>query len=194
MSVAEKVREYLKNKPYILEALEKDIVNLSSLSRIIGKELKIDSLAAIKAAVRRFSEELRKMKRKREEKVLQILKESNISLQDGMNVIISKRPLKVKSKFIVSLNDKNVYVVDKLEEISKDDILSLHKNCGIVVINSPPEIEETPGVVAYLTSILAENNINVIEFISCYTYTILVVDRKDILRTYETLSKIIGRI
>jgi aspartokinase len=194
MSVAEKVREYLKNKPYILEALEKDIVNLSSLSRIIGKELKIDSLAAIKAAVRRFSEELRKMKMKREEKVLQILKESNIALQDGMNVIISKRPLKVKSKLIVSLNDKNVYVVDKLEEISKDDILSLHKNCGIVVINSPPEIEETPGVVAYLTSILAENNINVIEFISCYTYTILVVDRKDILRTYETLSKIIGRI
>jgi aspartokinase len=194
MSVAEKVREYLKNKPYILEALEKDIVNLSSLSRIIGKELKIDSLAAIKAAVRRFSEELRKVKRKREEKVLQILKESNITLQDGMNVIISKRPLKVKSKFIVSLNDKNVYVVDKLEEISEDDILSLHKNCGIVVINSPPEIEETPGVVAYLTSILAENNINVIEFISCYTYTILVVDRKDILRTYEILSKIIGRI
>jgi aspartokinase len=194
MSVAEKVREYLKNKPYILEALEKDIVNLSSLSRIIGKELKIDSLAAIKAAVRRFSEELRKVKRKREEKVLQILKESNIALRDGMNVIISKRPLKVKSKFIVSLNDKNVYVVDKLEEISENDILSLHKNCGIVVINSPPEIEETPGVVAYLTSILAENNINVIEFISCYTYTILVVDRKDILRTYETLSKIIGRI
>lgn len=192
MSTAKRVRDYLRNKPYILEALEKDIVNLSSLSRIIGKELQIDSLIAIKAALRRFSQELQKHKRRREERVLKVLKGSSITLQDGVNVVISRKPLIAKAKLSMGLDDTNIYLVDKLERISEKDLLSTHKNCGMLIINSPPEIEETPGVVAYLTSILAEQNINVIEFVSCYTYTVLVIDRKDTLRTYELLSHLIG--
>ena len=38
MSVAQRVRNYLKNKPYLLEALEKGIVNLSELARLIQKD------------------------------------------------------------------------------------------------------------------------------------------------------------
>ena len=190
MSIAKRVRDYLRNKPYVLEALERNIVNLSSLSRIIGKELEIDSLIAIKAALRRFSQELQKHKRRREERVLKVLKGSNITLQDGVNVVISRKPLISKAKFSMRLDDTNVYLVDKLERISKENILSMHENCGMLIINSPPKIEETPGVVAYLTAILAEQNINVIEFVSCYTFTILVVDRNDILRAYELLSQL----
>jgi len=192
MSVAKRVRDYLRNKPYVLEALEKDIVNRSSLSRLIKKELQINSLIAVKAAVRRFSQELRKHKRRREERVLKVLKGSSIVLQDGVNVVISRKPLIVKAKFSMGLNNTNVYLIDKLEEISERDILSTHRNCGMFIVNSPPEIEKTPGVVAYLTSILAEQNINVLEFVSCYTYTVLVIDREDILRAYELLSQLMG--
>lgn len=190
LSVAKSVRLYLRNRPYTLEALEKGIVNLSALSREIGQELGIDSPAAIKAALRRFSSELQKQKRRRERRVLKVLKNSTIALQDGVNVVRTGGPLKVKAKFAVRLGDARVYVVDKLEKTPKD-VMSLRKDCGMFVITSPPEIEKTPGVVAYLTSILAEQNINVIEFVSCYTCTILVVDRKDILRTYEILSQVI---
>lgn len=192
MSIAKRVREYLRNKPYVLEALEKNIVNLSSLSRMIGKELEIDSLVAIKAALRRFSEELQKEKKRREERVLQVLKGSSISLRDGMSVVITRRPLKVEAKFAIRMDDMNIYLVDKLEKFSKEAVLSSHKNRGMIIITSPPEIEETPGVVAYLTSVLAEQDINVIEFVSCHTYTILVIDRKDILRAYEVLSQVVG--
>ncbi|TRO49759.1 aspartate kinase, partial [Candidatus Bathyarchaeota archaeon] len=43
MTIAQNVRSYLRNKPYLLEALEKGIVNLSELSRQIQKELEIEN-------------------------------------------------------------------------------------------------------------------------------------------------------
>ena len=60
MTIAQNVRNHLRNKPYLLEALEKGIVNLSELSRQIQKELKTNDTSAIKAALRRYSEELQK--------------------------------------------------------------------------------------------------------------------------------------
>jgi len=43
MTIAQNVRNHLRNKPYLLEALEKGIVNLSELSRQIQIELKTDN-------------------------------------------------------------------------------------------------------------------------------------------------------
>ncbi len=48
------------------------------------------------------------------------------------------------------------------------------------------------GVVAFLTTLLAEQNVNIIEFISCWTETIIVVEKKDSLKTYEALTNIVG--
>ena len=191
MTIAEEVRNHLKNKPYVLEALEKGIVNLSELSRQIQKELKIDNIIAIKAALRRFSEELQRRKHKREEKVLSLLKESTITLHDGNSVVVTSKPLETEDRIKVNLGGKFVYLVDKNSLGKIDGILQKHENCVVIVIHSPVELEVTPGVVAFLTSLLAEQNINIIEFISCWTDTIIVVDKKDSLKTYEVLSNVI---
>src|SRR3972149_2529650 len=97
MTIAQNVRSHLRNKPYLLEALEKGIVNLSELSRQIQKELKIDNTSAIKAALRRFSEELQRHRQKREEKVLQLLKRSSIAVYDRKSVVITNREIDVKN-------------------------------------------------------------------------------------------------
>jgi len=193
MTIAQDVRNYLKNKPYILEALEKDIVNLSELSRHIQKELKTNNLTAIKAALRRFSDELQIRKQKREEKVLQILKKSTVIVHNGKSVAITNKPVETKERIQVDLEGKFVYLLEKnnLDEIT--DTLNVHENCTMIVIHSPEELEATPGVVAFLTSLLAEQNINIVEFISCWTDTIIVVERKDNLKTYEILSNITGQ-
>ena len=60
MTIAQNVRSHLRNKPYLLEALEKGIVNLSELSRQIQEELKTENTSAVKAALRRFAEELQR--------------------------------------------------------------------------------------------------------------------------------------
>jgi aspartokinase len=193
MSIARDVRNYLKNKPYILEALEKDIVNLSKLARQISSEFKIKNFSAIKAALRRFSEENKKYKHRREERVLRLLKKSNVTVYDGNSIIITDEPTNIKEKVKLTLEDSVVYLIDKAElpKITKN-VLKKNENCSTFIIKSPEEIETTPGVVAFLTSILSEQNVNVVEFISCWIETIIVVDRKDSLRAYEILMSVIG--
>src|SRR4030042_1185558 len=192
MTIAQNVRDHLRNKPYLLEALEKGIVNLSELSRQIQEELKTDNTSAVKAALRRFSEELQKHKQKREEKVLQVLKRSGIAVYDRKSVMITSKEISTKSGMKVDLLDKFVYLVDRSDMPERISTLVKHDNCTMIVVHSPEELENTPGVVAFLTTLLAEQNVNIIEFISCWTETIIVVEKKDSLKAYEVLSNLVG--
>ena len=192
MTVAQNVRSHLRNKPYLLEALEKGIVNLSELSRQIQQELKTDDTSAIKAALRRYSEELQKHKQKREEKVLQILKRSGIAVYDRKSVIITAKELATKSGMKVDLPGKFVYLLDRADLPERVSTLVKHDNCTMIIVNSPEELEATPGVVAFLTALLAEQNVNIIEFISCWTETIIVVEKQDSLKAYEVLTNLVG--
>ena len=192
MTIAKNVRNHLRNKPYLLEALEKGIVNLSELSRQIQKELEIDNAIAIKAALRRFSEELQRHRQKREEKVLQLLKRSSIAVYDRKSVIITKKELDNTNGLKVDMLGKFVYLIDRSDMPERVSALVKHDNCTMAVIHSPEDLEATPGVVAFLTALLAEQNVNIIEFISCWTETIIVVEKKDSLKAYEVLSNIVG--
>lgn len=192
MTIAQNVRNHLRNKPYLLEALEKGIVNLSELSRQIQIELKTNNTSAVKAALRRFSEELQKHKQKREEKVLQLLKRSSIAVFDRKSVMITSKETQSKTGMKVDLPGKFVYLLDRADLPERISTLVKHENCTMIVIHSPEELEATPGVVAFLTTLLAEQNVNMIEFISCWTETIIVVEKKDSLKTYEVLSNIVG--
>jgi aspartokinase len=192
MTVAQNVRNYLRNKPYLLEALEKGIVNLSELSRQIQNELGTEEISAIKAALRRYSEELQKHKQKREEKVLQLLKRSNIVVYDRKAVMITSKELSSQSGMKVDLLGKFVYLLDRNDMPERISTLVKHENCTMIVIHSPEELEATPGVVAFLATLLAEQNVNIIEFISCWTETIMVVEKKDSLKAYELLSNMVG--
>jgi len=191
-TTAQNVRTYLRNKPYLLEALEKGIVNLSELSRQIQEELKTGNTTATKAALRRFSQELQKHKQKREEKVLQILKRSVIAVYDRKAVIITAKEIAAKNGMKVDLPDKFVYLLDRADLPERVSTLIKHDNCTMIVVNSPEELEATIGVVSFLTTLLAEQSVNIVEFISCWTETIIVVDKKDSLKTYEALSNLVG--
>ena len=192
MTIAQNVRNHLRNKPYMLEALERGIVNLSELSRQIQKEIRTEDTSAIKAALRRYSEELQKHKQKREEKVLLLLKRSSIAVYDRKSVMITGKELSSQAGMKVELLDKFVYLLDRSDLPERINALMKHDNCTLIVVHSPEELEATPGVVAFLATILAEQNVNIIEFISCWTETIIEVDRKDSIKTYETLSNMVG--
>ena len=192
MTIAQDVRNHLRNKPYLLEALEKGLVNLSELSRQIQKEIKTSDTSAIKAALRRYSEELQKHKQKREEKVLHLLKHSSIAVYDRKSVIITAKEISNKTGMEVDLIGKFVYLLDRSDLPERINALVKHDNCTMIVVHSPEELEATPGVVAFLATLLAEQNVNIIEFISCWTETIIVVEKKDSLKTYETLTNMVG--
>ena len=191
MTIASNVRSYLRNKPYLLEALEKGIVNLSELSRQIQEELKTTNTSAVKAALRRFAEELQRHKQKREEKVLHVLKRSGMAVYDRKSVLITNKEIDVKSALKVDLLNKHVYLLDRSDLPERVTALVKHEDCTMIVVHSPEELEATPGVVAFLATLLAEQNVNIIEFISCWTETIMVVEKKDSLKAYEILSNMV---
>ena len=192
MTIANNVRSYLRNKPYLLEALEKGIVNLSELSRQIQAELKTSNTSAVKAALRRFAEELQRHKQKREEKVLHILKRSGMAVYDRKSVMITNKDIDVKDALKVDLLNKHVYLLDRSDLPERVSTLVKHEDCTMIVVHSPEELENTPGVVAFLATLLAEQNVNIIEFISCWTETIMVVEKKDSLKAYEILSNMVS--
>ena len=192
MTIAQNVRSYLQNKPYLLEALEKGIVNLSELARQIKEELKISNTSAVKAALRRLAEELQKHKQKREEKVLQVLKRSAIAVYDRKAVTITTKEINTKTSMKVDLLDKYIYLLDRADMPKRLNALVKHDNCTMIVMHSPEELEVTPGVVAFLTALLAEQSVNIVEFISCWTETIIVVEKKDSFKAYEVLSNLVG--
>jgi len=197
MSIANDVRIYLRNKPYMLEAIEKDIANLSKLARVVQDDLKIENTHAVKAALLRFSEEIKKTKHKREEKILDIFKRCKVSVWDNISLLISDKHIDIENRAKVKIEPYHIYIVDKrifekYRKDIKDELLQSFDECTVLHISSPKEIQKTPGYLATILSILAEQNINVIEFFSCYAETIILVERFDALRAYEILYKLVG--
>ncbi|HLC45806.1 MAG TPA: ACT domain-containing protein, partial [archaeon] len=70
----------------------------------------------------------------------------------------------------------------------KKSTLRLSKNLAMVTIKNSEEVEKTPGFIAYLYSLLGENNINVVETMSCWTDTIIVISEEDLARTIKFLK------
>ena len=197
MSIANDVRIYFRNKPYMLEAIEKDIANLSKLARVVQDDLKIENTYAVKAALSRFSEEIKKTKHKREEKILNIFKRCKVSVWDNISLLISDKYIDIENRAKVKIEPYRLYIVDKrifekYKKEIKDELLQFFDECTVLHISSPKEIQKTPGYLATILSILAEQNINVIEFFSCYAETIILVERFDALRAYEILYKLMG--
>lgn len=198
MSIANDVRLYLRNKPYILEAMEKDIANLSKLARIVQNDLSLESEYAVKAALVRFSGEVKKTKHKREEKILGILNRCKVSVLDNVSLLISDKQIDIESRSKVNIDPYHIYIVEKrIFEKNRKEIennsLQLFDECAVLHLSSPKDIQKTPGYLAIILSILAEQNINIIEFFSCYAETIIVVERFDALKAYEILYNLVGR-
>jgi aspartokinase len=195
MSISDTVRTYLKNKPYTMEALENGIVNYSALARVIQKQLGIKNYQAVKAAIRRYAEHIESVKGTIESRALGVLKENRIALLDGVHVIVSEAELNIPNDAKVKIDEYYVYLTRKdvikgLGKKERQSIVKVNDNCSTIIIYSGENLESGSGVVAFITSLLAEQNINVVEFISCYTETIIVVGKNDALRSYELLSSI----
>ena len=188
-SVAQQVRETIQIRPSLMDALKMQIVNYSALARMLQQEIGEGSLEAVKAAIIRISEELVHEKGLQEEKVLSIMRQSVVRLQDKIASITS--PVELDVPYIVTayLTDRYVYVIDqtRLKKQLPDDV-QVSSNLVALILLSPKEVEETPGFVAFITSLLSSREINIVEFISCSTNTVIVLDQKDALNAFSLLQ------
>jgi aspartokinase len=188
-SVAQLVRETIQKRPSLLDALKMQIVNYSALARMLQVEIGEGSLEAVKAAIIRVSDDLDKERGLQEERVMSILRESVVRLQDKIAVIISPDMLDIPYLVTAYLTDSYVYVVDQTQLRTKlPDHAQVTSELVALILISPDRVEETPGFVALITSLLASREINIVEFISCSTNTVIVLNGRDALNAFSLLQ------
>lgn len=172
-----------------MDALKMRIVNYSALARMLQDEIGEGSLEAVKAAIIRVGEELEVEGGLQEEKVLSILRESVVRLRDKIAVIISPQELDIPYIVTAYLTDSYVYIVDQTRLRGKlPDFVQETSNLVALILISPQRVETTPGFVAFITGLLASREINIVEFISCSTNTVIVLDSKDALNAFSLLQ------
>jgi hypothetical protein len=188
-SVAQQVRDAIQVRPSVLDALKLGIVNYSALARLLQEEIGDGSTEAVKAAVIRVAEDLGDEQRLQEEEVRTILRESKVKLQDKIAVLISPIKIDVPSLFTTALTDSYVYIVDQTTiRIELPKQVQVMSNLVAMILLSPDKVETTPGFVAFITQLLGSRNINIIEFISCFTNTVIILDPKDALIAFSLLQ------
>jgi len=209
-SAAELTRKYIDRHPSIRDCISKDLVNYSSLSRLIMKELGVKNEEAVLAASRRYAMKLAKTDS--EGAVMDLLERSRLELKTKICIVaaknewivlrnledVVKRLLADKSTMQVLQSTNAITVISEdrhlpaiAKAIGEDHIISIKENLAEITVKSPPVIEETPGVFVYLMGMLSEQGINLLEAVSCYTDTIFIVSREDMMRAFDILSSCI---
>ena len=193
--ISELVWLYVKKRPFLQEVLRQKVVNYSSLARRIALEAfgSKKQIIAVKAALIRLSDRLAAKSYDMEEKVLSTLKGSSVNMQSKVSVVISSSELPVRPISFVKSRDFITYIlrgedVIKLRKLKQ--VTRIEENASLIIISSSEDIEETPGVISMMLNSLAAEGINVIEFISCYTDTFLVVAQANATRAYEVLASL----
>jgi len=209
-SVAERTRAYIDAHPSIKDCISKDLINYSSLARQIMKDRGIKNEEAVMIACRRYAVKL--AKRDHERDILRILAGSRLEVKTKICIVTAKNDWTVLQRletvFQKFINEKAIMQViqgaqaitviadEKLKSevvnaVGRENILKVRQDLVEITVKSPERIVETSGVFAFLASNLAENNVNVVETVSCYTDTIFIVNEADMICGYSLLTKII---
>jgi hypothetical protein len=195
-NISELVWLYVKRRPFLKEILREGIANYSALARKISMEAfgNLDHENAVKMGLVRLSKKMMKKEEDLEGKILNVLSSSSITILSKVAVVISSKELEgVDTLSFVEGKGFFTYILEEkeLKKIRKSKSILLEKtNLNLITLHSSPELEEVPGVISHILNALASEGINVVEFVSCYTDTLLVIKQADTTRAYEILSVI----
>ncbi len=190
-SIAKQVFDWIRERPYIIYALKKDLINFSSLSRMIQKDLDIGNFDAVIIAARRFQNEITALKTTGQE-TINFLKKSRLEIKTGVNVYTLKSysiENLEKIKYLHLIKGSNTVTIITEEKLNIDSIIK-RENMVQVKITSLPEVQESPGFLAYICLALTERGINIFEDYSCYTDTMFIFNKSDLQKVVEALSAI----
>ena len=201
MSITKLAENYILEHPSIKDCLKNGLINYSSLSRRIISDLNLSpkkNFDAVLIACRRLK---RKLKKEEifEDKLLAILKKSSIEIKNRIIAVVLERDIffdnlislekeirKRKEIFRIIESISAITIIttedflDLIKKYFKNKIILENRNLAEITIKSPKEIEIIPGTYSYLCNLFGENNINIVETLSCYTDTIFLVKEEDV--------------
>ncbi len=208
MNITSITEQYVNEHPSIKDSLKKDLINYSKLSRkiILETELKKGDFDAILIALRRMERKLTK-KQSYEKDLKKLLADTKIEIKTKMMVCIiengyyNNNLLELQKK--IRGDREVIHIVDGIsattiitsQEYEKDikkmfklRIIKITTGLVEIVLRTKENLEEVPGYIVYLTNLLSEKGINIVETMSCWTDTIFVIEEKNMQRSVEALK------
>lgn len=200
--------QYISEHPSIKDCLKKGMINYSSLTRQIAADQKIDlksNFDAILIACRRYHRKI-KSESAAENRILKVLKQSKIEIKTKIIAVVIEKDIyfshlldlekEIKStaetfNMIEGTNSITLITseefLDKIRKTFKNKIIKENRGLVEVIIKSPKEIEQTPGIMQHIYSLFGEKGLNIAETMSCWTDTLLVIKEEDISKAMELL-------
>ncbi len=208
MNITRLAEAYIESHPSVKDCMRKRLVNYSRLSRQVIKDssLKSSDFDAVLVAARRYFRKLSKSAAA-EDRIRSLLSRSRIEIKNKIVVVVidkhiftddllelERRIKKSRNVFYAIEGTDAITIItaaaflDDIRSIFKSGIIKVWADLALVIIASPEEIEETPGVFSYLSALLSDRNINLLEAMSCWSETLFVVAEQDIARVLEALK------
>ncbi|MBU0628652.1 MAG: ACT domain-containing protein [Nanoarchaeota archaeon] len=209
MNITKLTETYIDSHPSVKDCVRKGLINYSALTRKMSEDLGLDlkdNFDAILIACRRYYSKIKK-EAGLEDKIIGILKKSKLEVKNKIMVAVVEKSIffnhllelqkivKVKSEVFHIIEGSSTITLitsedfkEEIKKLFKNKLIRLSDSLAEITLKSSEDMEQTPGVLAYLTSLLAENAINIVETMSTWTDTLFVIEENDIARVMEVLK------
>jgi len=204
------VRRLIEKDGVVRNGLARGLINIRALARYVQVTTSHDaSLEAIVAAIRRYP--IRRVAAKYEKagKLLTRLALKNkivdVAIRNDPSIPLALAKFSTDVDYgrgdsfrVVAGVDVVKVVVDEKNlskltaVIPKGRIREILRNLAEIIVWTSEGTERTPGVVSAISTELAMNDINNIEFMSCNPQIVIVVEERDAVKSYESLRSLMG--
>ena len=207
LQAAKLVRRYIQERSSVRDCLRAGLINYSALARSICQSERIEKSSAVEIACRRTRQALLRSAEPATETAARILRHAKLKIRTDMLAVIAAKPRdfsrigKLREAIVAQRGDFNVIESEEVVVVvTNESNLPAVKKCfgaGLLKVNQglvqislafDRRMETTPGVVAVIYSLLAEQGINVCEEFSCWIDMIILLQRKDLSKALEVLS------
>lgn len=213
ITVIEAAKRIIKRSRYLQEALEKNLINTSSLARYIKPELeemlvKKTSNSAIIMAIRRIMKDLKPrftykniFKNTPDMITRSNLTEINIAnskdLFEKYSDLIRLSKAQAESFFTITEGVFETTIIlsrDLYQDIKKiiknENVVEEFHDLSSITIRLPKEAIFSPGVFYFFLKSLAWEGVNIIEVVSAYRELTLILERKDTNKAFSIVQSL----
>lgn len=212
-SLVKIAKKLILSMPYIVEAMKLNIVNYSSLARILkgdlekfsGRKLsegsvKVAVLRAAKSLLENYPPpgRLSRALRGSELRVIEGLSVLAVAVQEGERLLEGLSRAK-SSKIVQAIHGFSAFtliaedgiITELVSRVNSKNVLQYLREQAAIILTGPPDILVTPGVVSHLAMSLASRGINLTEVLSSYRDVIFIVSRSDAGRAVEVVRNLL---
>jgi len=214
LSVPDAVREIITRNRSIYDCIKMDLVNYTALAVKIQKEVEVQvggpvNLNTIVVAIKRYADSFEKKDDLQNDSVL---KNARLSLTDGiLDIKFSSQDFEMKDAVSLMdsftridpdyeffrLTDSFRFLTEDISDVRKLlESFSSHKNffqSGLAKISISMSQSDSPDVVSYVSEILHNSGIELVNAFFGQDNIVLVLHEKDAAKAYEILRSEISR-